>query len=407
VHQSSQASASHLIAGVIKGLQGRRPAIFNIYTPCPVEHGTADDSAARASKLALESRAFPFLTYDPDEGDSFAERLSLEGNPVPDALWPTYSLDYVDDEGNASTMELPLTTADWAATEGRFRKNFKEAPKEEWDDDQVLFHEYVAMNPGEREGLRPFIWTLAENKQLRRLSVSNEMVLLAEDRLLFWNQLREMAGLRVSDAVKDSVSDELEAEFEEKTVAIRAEYEAKIAELQATYPQMIARRLADGLLRAGNGQATVADLLAKADATPGLQPLSPVAMPDFGDGVAPGTPPQATPTNGGVAVAAPAPAAPAVAEEEEEEDDDDVLAMDPYIDSELCTTCDDCTNINSRMFNYNDDKQAYIADASAGTFAQLVQAAEKCPAEIIHPGTPLNPKEKQLEKWIKRAEPFN
>jgi pyruvate-ferredoxin/flavodoxin oxidoreductase len=37
----------------------------------------------------------------------------------------------------------------------------------------------------------------------------------------------------------------------------------------------------------------------------------------------------------------------------------------------------------------------------------LVQAAEKCPVEIIHPGTPLNPKEKGLEKWVKRAERFN
>jgi len=26
---------------------------------------------------------------------------------------------------------------------------------------------------------------------------------------------------------------------------------------------------------------------------------------------------------------------------------------------------------------------------------------------IIHPGTPNNPREKDLEKWIKRAEPFN
>jgi pyruvate-ferredoxin/flavodoxin oxidoreductase len=39
VHQSSQASASHLMAGVLRGLQVRRPALFNIYTPCPVEHG--------------------------------------------------------------------------------------------------------------------------------------------------------------------------------------------------------------------------------------------------------------------------------------------------------------------------------------------------------------------------------
>ena len=59
------------------------------------------------------------------------------------------------------------------------------------------------------------------------------------------------------------------------------------------------------------------------------------------------------------------------------------------------------------MFAYNDNKQAYIKDASAGTFAQLVKAAEKCPAAIIHPGTPLNPKEKNLDKWIERARPFN
>jgi pyruvate-ferredoxin/flavodoxin oxidoreductase len=58
------------------------------------------------------------------------------------------------------------------------------------------------------------------------------------------------------------------------------------------------------------------------------------------------------------------------------------------------------------MFAYNAKKQAYIKDAKAGTFKDLVTAAERCPAQIIHPGTPLNPKEKDLEKWIKRAERF-
>jgi len=37
----------------------------------------------------------------------------------------------------------------------------------------------------------------------------------------------------------------------------------------------------------------------------------------------------------------------------------------------------------------------------------MVMAAEACPAECIHPGDPLNPKEKGLDKLIKRAEPFN
>ena len=48
-----------------------------------------------------------------------------------------------------------------------------------------------------------------------------------------------------------------------------------------------------------------------------------------------------------------------------------------------------------------------IADPRAGTFAQLVTAAERCTAAIIHPGTPLDPDEPDLEKWVKRAERFN
>jgi pyruvate-ferredoxin/flavodoxin oxidoreductase len=59
------------------------------------------------------------------------------------------------------------------------------------------------------------------------------------------------------------------------------------------------------------------------------------------------------------------------------------------------------------MFGYNGKKQAFIKDARAGTFKELVQAAEKCPVKIIHPGTPLNPNEKDLDKWVQRARSFN
>jgi pyruvate-ferredoxin/flavodoxin oxidoreductase len=99
--------------------------------------------------------------------------------------------------------------------------------------------------------------------------------------------------------------------------------------------------------------------------------------------------------------------APAEAEPAAAEDEDEGFALEPYIDTAMCTSCNECTNLNGQMFAYNENKQAYIKDPKAGTFAQLVQAAEKCPAAIIHPGDPLNPKEKDLEKWVKRAEKFN
>ena len=58
------------------------------------------------------------------------------------------------------------------------------------------------------------------------------------------------------------------------------------------------------------------------------------------------------------------------------------------------------------MFRYNSEKQAYLADPRAGTYAELVMAAERCPARCIHPGLPLNPDEPGLEEWIERAKPF-
>jgi pyruvate-ferredoxin/flavodoxin oxidoreductase len=87
--------------------------------------------------------------------------------------------------------------------------------------------------------------------------------------------------------------------------------------------------------------------------------------------------------------------------------DDEPLALEAYIDSARCTSCNECTNLNNKMFAYNADKQAYVKNAGAGTFQQLVIAAERCPVSIIHPGTPLSPKEKDLAKWVKRAEKFN
>ncbi|MCK5665341.1 MAG: hypothetical protein KAI17_17760, partial [Thiotrichaceae bacterium] len=80
---------------------------------------------------------------------------------------------------------------------------------------------------------------------------------------------------------------------------------------------------------------------------------------------------------------------------------------DPWLDSEMCTTCNDCLGINTVLFVYNENKQAIIGDLNSGTYAQLVEGAEICPAECIHPGKPQNPNEAGLEELIERAKPFN
>ena len=77
-----------------------------------------------------------------------------------------------------------------------------------------------------------------------------------------------------------------------------------------------------------------------------------------------------------------------------------------WIETARCPSCNECQLINDRMFKYNENKQAYIADIDAGTFRQLVEAAEVCQVSIIHPGTPRNPNEPGLAELVARAEPF-
>lgn len=77
-----------------------------------------------------------------------------------------------------------------------------------------------------------------------------------------------------------------------------------------------------------------------------------------------------------------------------------------YIETPRCSTCEECVQINNKMFAYDDNKQAYIADLKAGTYSQLVEAAESCQVAVIHPGKPWNPNEPNLDELIKRAEPF-
>jgi hypothetical protein len=77
-----------------------------------------------------------------------------------------------------------------------------------------------------------------------------------------------------------------------------------------------------------------------------------------------------------------------------------------WIDTARCPSCNECQLINDRMFGYDERKQAYIKDLAAGTYRQLVEAAESCQVAIIHPGKPRDPKEPGLDELLARAEAF-
>jgi 4Fe-4S single cluster domain of Ferredoxin I len=103
---------------------------------------------------------------------------------------------------------------------------------------------------------------------------------------------------------------------------------------------------------------------------------------------------------------APAAQAAAPAVEEQPATQETTSSDAPYIETPRCTSCNECTQINDKMFAYNENKQAYVANPDAGTYAQLVEAAESCQVSIIHPGKPRNPAEPGLAELLVRAEAF-
>ena len=112
VAQTTPAHLNHFYRSVMEANAYPGPAVVIAYTACMPEHGIADDAASHQARLAVDSRAFPLFTYDPRRGETFAHRLSLQGNPA-----------LRDDWSKLPTGE-PVDFLAFARSEGRFAPHF-------------------------------------------------------------------------------------------------------------------------------------------------------------------------------------------------------------------------------------------------------------------------------------------
>ena len=131
--------------------------------------------------------------HDPRRGADLHSRFSLDGNPDPDKDWTANTIEYVED-GVTKLMEAPMTPADFALTEGRFRKQFHRLAA---DAVGVPMHEYIELSVAERAGKTPFVWSTDDDKKLIKMEASQTIVRLVEERRKNWRTLQYLAGLDV------------------------------------------------------------------------------------------------------------------------------------------------------------------------------------------------------------------
>ncbi len=195
VAQASTANKAHFLKNAMEVLEyTQAPAVLEVYAPCQAEHGIGDAAASRHARLALDSRMSPVFVHDPRRGASLRERFSLVGNSDVDKDWTSYKISYLDSDGSTKLLTVPLTPADFAYSEGRFRKQFSPLPA---DADGAPVQEYIDLNATEREGKTAFIWAADHDQHLTKVAVSPAIIQLVLERRKNWRTLQYLSGLEV------------------------------------------------------------------------------------------------------------------------------------------------------------------------------------------------------------------
>jgi len=294
----------------------------------------------------MQSRAFPAFSYDPSAGTDLASRFSLENNPQPEDDWPVERLQYADQDLQSVSEAVAFTLADFALCDPRYADHFEPAPRAAWGDGMLTAQDWLARPLRDPILGVPYVLAVDEADLLSRLVVDEGLMRAALRTREAWHRLQGLGGIRDSRA------------------------ERLLARERQAWEEAHQRELA---------AAAAAAPVGAAEGAPATPSAAPAAAP---------------------AAAAPA-AVPAAVEAEPARNPDE-----PYIETIRCSTCNECTQANPRMFAYNENKQAYIADLKAGSYKQLVEAAESCQVSIIHPGKPWDPNEPGLEELMERAKPF-
>lgn len=375
IAQTSAARHNHLIGGFLAALNATRTSLHLINTGLKTAGRKIALNAWLVAGAALEGRVHPFFRVNPDKGDSFAERMDFEGNPLPDQDWPLHAFNYRDEEGQVEESRLAFTFADYALLLPELRdEHFVTVPPQCQSDDLLPLADYLQRPQAEMTSFVPFVWAVDKEGTLRRLAVSRTLVHACRDRRNYWRALQEMAGVR---------NRYVELAIDKARTEIHAAADARIAEVEAQRERELAEARSEA---AGEVMGRLTEALLGMDFSATVRPVARSAAP------------AAKPKEESVAERkAPAP----------EADEEPAGFDDPWIDTPLCTSCNDCMKVNPLLFLYNDTKQAVLGDLKTGTFAQMVEAASICPSKCIHPGKPWNPSEPGLEELQQRAAAYN
>ena len=379
VQQSTAALADFIASGVQLCVRSQGSTVLSVCTGS--ESDVEGIDAFMSAALAADSRAVPAFRHDPEQGEAWADRFSASENEQPASTWAVEAIDVRTGEALES-RPFATTPADVLAIEPHFARYFLPVASSLESPRLLELTEYFELEESARGGMWPYVWMSDRKGVLLRMVLAPAAVRAVESLRMRWKTIQEWAGIDSSILERGLMEANEAARLrqEEAVAAAESDFEARMNESIETLAQKIVGNIAASML--GMEAGVIAPSMAAPVSARKAEPREEAPSEEA-----------ATPE-------------PPLNEAEDEEDEPAISLDEAYIDTPLCTSCNECTDLNGLIFGYNENKQAYIKDAAAGPYRDLVLAAEKCPVGIIHPGKPLDASEKDLDEWIERAKPF-
>jgi pyruvate/2-oxoacid:ferredoxin oxidoreductase alpha subunit/Pyruvate/2-oxoacid:ferredoxin oxidoreductase delta subunit len=243
VFQGGIGNKDHLVDGLLEGLDKTYPALFNLYANKYEKHGVVNIDWTPYASLAVNSRTFPCLSYDPQGSNNFLRgAIRLEGNEQKKVDWVEEEMSIL----NSDPVKYNITWADWAFVQNEWNNEFAPLPD---GSACVLMHEYLLLDNNARKNKLPAIMRAGENG-IKYYSVSQKVVEMTEAVLSHWKTLQELAGVitEFPEKLREEITKTLHEQYERDVDELKKNYTVKIQEQEAIQTEQLRQQLKEKLV---------------------------------------------------------------------------------------------------------------------------------------------------------------
>jgi len=243
VFQGGMGNVTHLFDGLMMGLEKPYPAIFNLYATNFAKHGISNIDWSPYAALALNSRSFPSISFNPEEKSSFLDgAINIGGNNEITEDWITENISLSEEE----TLDYKITWADWAFTQVDWKSQFIKVSD---DDNNVLVADFIQLDSKARKSKTPVIKRVGKEGVVN-YRLSDEVVEMTEAVLINWNTLQELSGVtaKIPSKQKEILAKEISDKYEEEISALKKEYEKQLIEKEAAQTEKLKQQLKEKLV---------------------------------------------------------------------------------------------------------------------------------------------------------------